>query len=85
LFSATVLENSGYCFSIDRVRLKNNKIEILNGPYTWTFFNKEENEVVKYGLGSFTDEKVVVEKRKRAHNLCEEVQPRIETLAAAGS
>lgn len=32
-----------------------------------------------------TDEKVVVEKRKRAHNLCEEVQPRIETLAAAGS
>lgn len=32
-----------------------------------------------------TDEKLVVEKRKRAHNLCEEVQPRIETLAAAGS
>jgi hypothetical protein len=53
LFSATVLENSGYCFSIDRVRLKNNKIEILNGPYIWTFFNKEENEIVKYGLGSF--------------------------------
>jgi hypothetical protein len=32
-----------------------------------------------------TGEKLVVEKRKRAHNLCEEVQPRIETLAAAGS
>jgi hypothetical protein len=53
LFDATVLEQNGYCFSIDRVRLKNNKIEIINGPYTWNFFLKEENEIIKYGLGSF--------------------------------
>ena len=53
LFDATVLENRGCCFFINKVRLKNYKIEIHNGSYIWTFFNKEDNEVVKYGLGSF--------------------------------
>jgi hypothetical protein len=53
LFDATVLEQNGYCFSIDRVRLKNNKIEIINGLCTWNFFHKEENETIKYGSGSF--------------------------------
>jgi hypothetical protein len=53
LFSATVLEQNGYCFSIDSVHLKNNQIKILNGPYIWTFFHKEDNEIIKYGSGSF--------------------------------
>jgi hypothetical protein len=53
LFEATVLENDGYCFSIKEVRLKDDKIEILTGPYVWNFLLKEENETIKYGLGSF--------------------------------
>ncbi len=53
LFGATVLEHDRHCFSISQVRLKNDKIEILNGSYIWNLVLKEENETIKYGLGSF--------------------------------
>jgi hypothetical protein len=53
LLETTVLENNRYCFPISKIHLKHDKLEIINGPYVWNFFHKEDNELIKYGLGSF--------------------------------
>ncbi len=53
LFTSTVLEYDGYCFDINRVRLEKDNIVIYNGPYVWSLLGKEDNEIIKYGLGSF--------------------------------
>ncbi len=53
LFTSTVLEYDGYCFDISRVRLEKDNIVIYNGPYVWSLLRKEDNEIIKYGLGSF--------------------------------
>ncbi len=53
LFTSTVLGYDGYCFDISRVRLEKDNIVIYNGPYVWSLLRKEDNEIIKYGLGSF--------------------------------
>lgn len=53
LFTSTVLEYNGYCFDIGRVRLEKDNIVIYNGPSVWSLLKKEDNEIIKYGLGSF--------------------------------
>jgi hypothetical protein len=49
LFTATVLQYEGYCFEISRVRLEKDNVVIYNGPCV----RKDDNEIIKYGLGSF--------------------------------
>jgi hypothetical protein len=53
LFGVTVIEYESYCFAINRVRLEDNKIVIYNGSSIWSLLSKEDNEIIKYGLGSF--------------------------------
>jgi hypothetical protein len=53
LLTATVLACDGYCFDISRVRLEKDNVVIYNGPYVWSLLRKDDNEIIKYGLGSF--------------------------------
>jgi hypothetical protein len=53
LLTATVLAYDGYCFDISRVRLEKDNVVIYNGPCVWSLLRKEDNEIIKYGLGSF--------------------------------
>ena len=53
LLTATVLAYDGYCFDISRVHLEKDNIIIYNGSYAWSLLRKEDNEIIKYGLGSF--------------------------------
>ena len=53
LFTASVLQYIGYCFDISRVRLEHGNIVIHNGPYPFCTLLKEDNQIIKYGLGTF--------------------------------